>query len=213
MNTLDLENELRKNQLPNYSNLALSVGDTIQSFMGGELALPPFQRVYVWDLFRASKLIESILLGIPVPAMYLYKNTTEDNRLIIDGQQRILTLVQFRMGKWLNEKGLTELSKVTRSTLCEGTLRSILISKVFNNPENYTDFKLQNCKNEFLNGVSFIDLPPNFKRQFRFAGIPVNLFTSSPKEASALIHDVFRLINEGGVPITKSELEVLLNQA
>jgi uncharacterized protein with ParB-like and HNH nuclease domain len=41
-----------------------------------QLFVPGFQRNYVWDQTRASKLIESFLLGLPVPPVFLYKPTS-----------------------------------------------------------------------------------------------------------------------------------------
>ena len=51
----------------------------------GAVKIPGFQRNYVWDIARASKLIESLILGLPVPQIFLY----EENRnsfLVIDGR-------------------------------------------------------------------------------------------------------------------------------
>jgi hypothetical protein len=61
----------------------------------GQLIIPKFQRNYVWDVKRASKLIESFLLGLPVPNVFLYKKKNEPGFLIIDGQQRITSIVRF----------------------------------------------------------------------------------------------------------------------
>ena len=60
-----------------------------------QLLIPDFQRKYVWDQKRASKLIESFLLGLPVPGVFLYKNKGSNKLSIIDGQQRILSSVRF----------------------------------------------------------------------------------------------------------------------
>jgi uncharacterized protein with ParB-like and HNH nuclease domain len=48
---------------------------TIYNFLeAGSVRIPGFQRNYVWDLGRASKLIESLLLGLPVPQVFLYES-------------------------------------------------------------------------------------------------------------------------------------------
>ena len=60
-----------------------------------QITVPDFQRKYVWDQKRASKLIESFLLGLPVPGVFLYKNKSSNKLSIIDGQQRILSSVRF----------------------------------------------------------------------------------------------------------------------
>lgn len=57
----------------------------------GVIKLPPFQRNYVWDEKRASKLIESIILGLPIPQVFLYEQG-KNSFYIIDGQQRLLSI-------------------------------------------------------------------------------------------------------------------------
>ncbi len=61
----------------------------------GQLVIPPFQRNYVWDQVKASKLIESFLLGLPVPGVFLYKERQTNKLQVIDGQQRILSAIRF----------------------------------------------------------------------------------------------------------------------
>lgn len=65
----------------------------------GDLEINPnFQRNFVWDKTRQSKLIESILLGLPLPSVYL--SQYPDGRLtIVDGLQRITTIKQFMEDK------------------------------------------------------------------------------------------------------------------
>ena len=73
-----------------------------------QLKIPDFQRKYVWDQKRASKLIESFLLGLTVPGVFLYKERDSSEYLVIDGQQRIKTVVQFLNGKFEeNDKKFT----------------------------------------------------------------------------------------------------------
>ena len=58
---------------------------TLYNFVeSGAVRIPGFQRNYVWDLGRASKLIESLILGLPVPQLFLYEQT-RNNFLVIDG--------------------------------------------------------------------------------------------------------------------------------
>jgi len=60
----------------------------------GELIVPDFQRELVWDTRRKSRFIESILLGYPIPGMF-FTDLDKGRMMIIDGQQRINTLVEF----------------------------------------------------------------------------------------------------------------------
>jgi hypothetical protein len=66
--------------------------------------VPPFQRSYVWSQNQASRFIESLLLGLPVPGVFLYKEPTTNKHLVIDGQQRLKTLLFFFEGIFLERK-------------------------------------------------------------------------------------------------------------
>lgn len=62
---------------------------------------PDFQRYFVWDIKKASRLIESVLLGVPLPTVYL---SEEKNGVscVIDGQQRLTSLFSFYRGQFPN---------------------------------------------------------------------------------------------------------------
>ena len=54
--------------------------------------IPPFQRQFVWNINEASKFIESLILGLPVPGIFLSKEKDTHRLLVVDGQQRLTTL-------------------------------------------------------------------------------------------------------------------------
>ena len=75
-----------------------------------EIYAPKFQRGYVWKIKEGSRFIESLLLGLPVPGIFLAKES--DNKfLIIDGQQRLKTL-QFFFAGYFNPKDDEDKSQV-----------------------------------------------------------------------------------------------------
>ncbi len=83
----------------------LSIQTLMEQWTGKLLIIPEIQREYIWDDGRASRLIESLLLNIPVPVLYFAE--TEDAKYeIIDGQQRVRSIVRFVS----NEFGLTALN-------------------------------------------------------------------------------------------------------
>ncbi|HEC66856.1 MAG TPA: DUF262 domain-containing protein, partial [bacterium] len=61
----------------------------------GDIFVPLFQRQYVWSITQASRFIESLLLGLPVPGIFLSKQGDSEKLMIIDGQQRVKTLEFF----------------------------------------------------------------------------------------------------------------------
>src|SRR5256714_15410421 len=64
----------------------------------GDILIPPFQRNYVWSFKDASRFIESLLLGLPVPGIFLAKESDSNRLLVLDGQQRLKTLQVFYNG-------------------------------------------------------------------------------------------------------------------
>ena len=68
---------------------------TMYNFIkSGVLVIPGFQRNYVWDVRRASKLVESLIIGLPVPQIFLYE-AARNQFHVIDGQQRLMSLYYF----------------------------------------------------------------------------------------------------------------------
>lgn len=71
------------------------------------LFIPSFQRSYVWTLNQASRFIESLLLGLPVPGIFLSKEPETGKLLVIDGQQRLRTLLLFYSGVFQDGRAFT----------------------------------------------------------------------------------------------------------
>ena len=83
-----------------------SVFELLRREKRGDLVLAPdFQRNDIWDLKHKSELIESILMGFPIPLIYLFENEN-GIRQVVDGKQRITALKMFLN----NEFALTSLS-------------------------------------------------------------------------------------------------------
>lgn len=57
-----------------------------------------FQRGFVWNKAQMDRFIESLLLGYPVPGIFFVKQTTDNRMLVLDGQQRLVTLQRFCSG-------------------------------------------------------------------------------------------------------------------
>ena len=74
------------------SDLTLSV--LHEQWKNKDIEIPEFQRAYVWKQSQASLLIESFLLGLPVPPVFFYVGD-ENRSIVIDGQQRITSIVFF----------------------------------------------------------------------------------------------------------------------
>ncbi len=69
-----------------------------------EFIIPGFQREYVWKEDEASRFIESLLIGFPVPSLFLVREKKSAKYIVIDGQQRLKTLQYFYKGAFPNGK-------------------------------------------------------------------------------------------------------------
>lgn len=73
----------------------MSIGEIVNMYENKEIIVDPeFQRLFRWDIGQKSKLIESLLLGIPLPSIFVFEK--EDGSWeLIDGLQRISTILEF----------------------------------------------------------------------------------------------------------------------
>ena len=63
-----------------------------------DIFIPPFQREFVWSHTQASRFIESLLIGLPVPGIFMFKEPDSRKLMVVDGQQRLRTLQCFHDG-------------------------------------------------------------------------------------------------------------------
>ena len=114
------------------------------------IILPPFQREFVWNEKKQSRLIESFLMGLPVPQIFLFQRIVDKNLYIIDGFQRINTIELFHDNKlrlngvnepW-NKKYFKDLDETDRESFDTTTMRSIIIRQLTPNNESSSMFHI-----------------------------------------------------------------------
>ena len=69
-----------------------------------DIFIPEFQRNFVWTLAQASRFVESLLLGLPVPGIFLFKEPETQKLMVVDGQQRLQSLRKFYEGHFEERK-------------------------------------------------------------------------------------------------------------
>jgi hypothetical protein len=135
----------------------MSFRELISMYEDDELLKPELQRKYVWERTEASRFIESILLGLPIPSIFL-ANTTDNNKLIIDGYQRIMTVYDYvkkgvfsrdgrifkltntdKINKRWRGKSFSELSEIDQRKIRQTTIHAIIFEQ--KHPE-YNDSSL-----------------------------------------------------------------------
>ncbi len=188
---------------PNDFNI-LTIVNFIES---GALKIPGFQRNYVWNIGRASRLIESLILGLPVPQIFLFEQKRNEF-LVIDGQQRLMSIYYFIKQRFPR---LEKRAVVRQIFDKEGHIPD----NVLHNNEYFTDFSLSlpeslpNYKNKFR-GLNYSTLS-EYKTQFDLRPMRnVIIKQNSESEDDSAIYEIFSRLNSGGVNLTPQEIRTSL---
>jgi Protein of unknown function DUF262 len=148
----------------------------------GDIAIPEFQRNYVWNQNEASRFIESLLLGLPVPGIFLAKEAESQRLLVIDGQQRLKSLQFFYEGLFKPDP-----AKSSRRL-----------------------FRLQKVVPE-LDGLEYKSLKENDRRQLDNALIHATVIKQEqPEDDDTSIYHVFERLNTGGRKLAPQEIRSAL---
>ena len=72
----------------------------VRRLQSGDIKIPAYQRKFIWDQKRASRFVESLLLDLPVPGIFLYRDRDSEVLSVVDGHQRLQTLRSFYEGNF-----------------------------------------------------------------------------------------------------------------
>jgi hypothetical protein len=151
----------------------------VEMHQKGDITIPEFQREFVWSIKQASVLIESFLLGLPVPPVFFYIDG-ENKNLVIDGQQRILSTVFFFEG-FFGVESLQGKRQVFRLTGLD---------------EKSPFYRKQ-----------FKDLNDTDKRKLRNTVLrAINIRQLAPSNENTSIYHIFERLNTGGTPLKPQEI-------
>lgn len=138
---------------------------------------PDFQRqANLWDIRRKSRLIESILLRIPLPSFY-FSEDSDSIYSVVDGLQRLCTIFHFKNVQLLNS--------VTNSNLEPLQLKGLQYLSE-------------------LEGKSYEQLERRFQRRISELEITANIIRANTP--FAVKFNVFARLNQGGLPLTGQEM-------
>lgn len=93
----------------------MSIGEIVNMYEAGEIVINPiFQRLFRWDISQRTRLIESLLLGIPLPSIFVFERA-DGNWELVDGLQRLSTVLEF-MGILKAEDGTIRTPSILEAT-------------------------------------------------------------------------------------------------
>lgn len=155
-----------------------SFGELIDMYENDEIIKPDMQRSFVWDSLKCSRLIESIIMGLPIPPLFLLEVDTNKYE-IIDGFQRLTALYNFINGNpWNSDQNSSK--KIT----------SKLSSKV----------------SEEIKGKTFKTLTPEYQRILKRSTIPLIEFKQLTPDNSASKYLIFERINTGSEKLSPMQI-------
>jgi hypothetical protein A60131_14695 len=161
----------------------MSIGELVSMYDDGELEIrPEFQRLFRWSLEQKSNFIESVLLGIPIPSIFVSQR--EDGVWeLVDGLQRISTILSF-MGKMRDNNG-----KLCKPLKLNGTkYLPSLQDKVWGDPDNGDE----NIINR------------NIQRIFKREKIDIKIVQRESQSDTK--YEIFQRLNTGGSELSAQEV-------
>lgn len=159
------------------SDLTLEVLHSMK--INEEILIPEYQRKFVWNIKQASLLIESFILGLPVPQVFFYVNK-ESKYEVIDGQQRIFSCCYYFEG-YFGEESTHGKRRVFRLTGLDK--KSPYHNKTFTELDEVSQRKL---KSRVLRAI--------------------NIRQMSPKDELTSVYHIFERLNTGGTPLKPQEI-------
>lgn len=188
---------------PNDFNIK-TIFDFIES---GSVKIPGFQRNYVWDIKRASKLIESIIIGIPIPQVFLYEEE-RNSFLVIDGQQRLMSIYYFMKQRFPRNDKRIAIRKVFEEL-------GQIPDEILSDDQYFTKFNLElpahisNQPNRF-NKANYATLG-DYKTTFEMRTIRnIIVKQNFPSDDDSSVYEIFNRLNSGGVNLKPQEIRVSL---
>lgn len=157
----------------------LTLSGIYEMWHNGDLVVPDFQRNFVWTINQSSLLIESFLMGLPVPQMFLYVD--DDNRsLVIDGLQRMMSIVYFMDG-YFGDESIQGKKQVFRLT-------------------GLSD------KSPFYR-KTYVELSDSDQRKLKGSVLrAINIRQVQPRNEKTSIYHIFERLNTGGTPLKPQEI-------
>ena len=177
---------------------------TLFDFMKkGIIHVPGYQRNYVWNIKQASKLIESLIIGLPIPQIFLHEES-KNKFSVIDGQQRLMTIYFFMNERFPRDNKRSELRTMFEQD--DQIPKHILADDGY-----FQDFKLKltggiDSKKNRFDGLTY-SLLGEYKLSFELRTIRnIIIKQIEPSNDYSAVFELFSRLNSGGVNLNPQEI-------
>ena len=161
----------------------MSIGELMSLYKEGELEIsPPFQRLYRWSSTQKTRFIESLLLGIPIPPIFVFTKPNSKWELV-DGLQRLSTVFEFT--------GLLKSTENTSDTPLRLQGTKLLPS-------------LNNLAWQAANDTTDAGLSPSQQLDIKRRRVRVEILKKESDDATK--YELFQRLNTGGSPLSEQEV-------
>jgi len=134
---------------------SMSIGELVSMYKEGELIIDPdFQRKFRWSAATQSRLIESILIGVPLPSIFVFQNE-KGFWEVVDGVQRISTILAF-MGELKNNQGQKEKGTILERTKMLPALKGVTWNTLPKEPLQL-DFRRSKIEVKIIKSLSHVN--------------------------------------------------------
>lgn len=178
MNFQKIQEQLDKNRRTvSFDSYDITVKQLYDMTAEGMIDIAPeYQRHFKWDATRQSSLIESLLLGIPIPSLFMATNP-DSSWEVVDGVQRLTTILNF-----IGEEELFKKNSITIKPLKLTGLEKL----------------------DAMNGVFYKDLPKSM--QFMLQTRPIRVTVLNDRSDFNVRYDLFERLNTGGITLHEQEI-------
>ncbi|MCL2846916.1 MAG: DUF262 domain-containing protein [Firmicutes bacterium] len=185
-----------------------SLSNIVDLIDSGQIEIPLFQREYVWKDKDASKLIDSLILNLPIPEVFLFMDEQDSKLKVVDGQQRLMSVyfyIKQRFPK--DDMARTSMHNLVnyQTTLLQNAIQNEKLFKLFRLTFD-EDYQSKYEKKLFSELPEDLQMKLKLRRSIRAQVLRQN----KPDDGGSAMFEVFNRLNTTSRPLNAQEVRASL---
>lgn len=190
----------------------LALSHIVELIESGQMEIPLFQREYVWKIKQASKLIDSLILNLPIPEIFLFMEGEDGRYRVIDGQQRLLSIYFFFKQRFPRDIKKDKTARTRMHELINE--QSTFLPDIINDEKYFKIFRLE-FEEDYESPIvgktyNDLDAETQMKLRLRRSIRAQVLRQNKPDDGGSAMFEVFNRLNTGGSTLTAQEIRASL---